>query len=146
MTIDVSAFGIKVNVTASFTFPMGIEVTAFADDADPMDIASTQLRDKAMGVNGDLIVWSKANALPFTLNVLPNTPDDDNLQVLAKANRAAKGRRAVQDEITVVVTYPDGQTLRFLRGAITDGMIGNGAASSGRLKTKAYIFAFEDAQ
>lgn len=143
---DVSAFGLKVNIVASLTFPMGIEITAFADDADPVDSASIQLRDKAAGVNGDLVVWSKANAIPMTLSVLPNTPDDANLQVLAKANRAAKGRRAVQDEITAVIVYPDGTTLRLVRGAITDGIIGQPAASSGRLKTKPYIFAFEDAQ
>jgi hypothetical protein len=111
-----------------------------------MDMASTQVRDKAMGVNGDLIVWTKANPVPFTLNVIPGTADDDNMQVLAKANRAAKGRRAVQDEITVVVTYPDGTTTRFLRGTITDAIIGNPVASSGRMKTKPYVFAFEDVQ
>lgn len=147
MTVDVSAFGIRVRIIASQTFPMGVDITAFADDADPVDMSSIQLRDKAAGVNGDLIVWSKANPVPLTLSVLPNTPDDDNLQILAKANRAAKGRRAVQDEITAIITYPDGrQPLRMLRGAITDGIIGNPVASSGRLKTKPYIFNFEDVQ
>lgn len=146
MTIDVSAFGLKVNLTASVTFPMGIEITAFSDDTDPVDMASIQVRDKAAGVNGDLIVWSKANAVPMTLAVLPNTPDDQNLQILARANRAARGRRAVQDEITATVAYPDGRTLRLLRGVITDGIIGDAVASSGRIKTKPYIFAFEDVQ
>lgn len=143
---DVSAFGIKVNLVASLTFPMGFEITAFADDADPVDQASIQLRDKATGVNGDLIVWSKSNAVPMTISVIPGSDDDNNLQVLAKANRAARGRRAVQDEITAVITYPDGTTERLVRGAITDAIIGKPAASSGRLKTKPYVFAFEDSQ
>lgn len=146
MTIDVSGFGIRVNITASQTFPMGFEVTAFADDADPVDSASIQIRDKAAGVNGDLIVWSKANAVPMTLNVLPNTPDDLNLTILARANRAARGRRAVQDSITAVITYPDGSTIRMLRGTITDASMADPVASSGRIKTKPYIFAFEDVQ
>lgn len=146
MTTDVSAFGTRVRIIASQTFPLGIEVTSFADDADPFDAPSTQVRDKAGGVNGDLIVWSKANPVQCTVAVLPNTPDDDNLQILLKANRAAKGRRAVQDEITMVVMYPDGRATRYLRGAITDGIIGNPAASSGRLKSKPYQFAFEDVQ
>lgn len=144
--IDVSGFGLRVILTASITFPAGIEITAFSDDSDPVDMASIQVRDKAAGVNGDLIVWSKANAVPLTLAVLPNTPDDANLQILAKANRASRGRRPVQDEITATVAYPDGRTLRFLRGAITDAIMGDPVASSGRIKTKPYIFAFEDVQ
>lgn len=146
MTIDVSGFGTRVNIMASRTFPMGFEVTAFSDDADSVDSASIQIRDKAAGVNGDLIVWSKANAVPLTINVVPNTPDDENLQILAKANRAARGRRAVQDVITITVTYPDGRTMRYLRGVITDAIMGDPVASSGRMKSKPYIFAFEDVQ
>lgn len=146
MTVDVSGFGLRLRLIASQTFPMGIDITAFADDADPFDAPSTQVRDKAAGVNGDLIIWSKANPAPVTIAVLPNTPDDDNLQILLKANRAARGRRAVQDEITLVAMYPDGNATRFLRGAITDGIIGNPVASSGRIKSKPYQFAFEDVQ
>lgn len=146
MAIDVSGFGLRVQIVASQTFPQGFEVTAFADDADPVDSASIQIRDKAMGVNGDLIVWSKAIPIPMTLNVIPGTADDENLQILAQANRAAKGRRAVQDAITAVISYPDGTVTRLLRGAITDSIMAQSVASAGRLKTKPYIFAFEDVQ
>lgn len=146
MTIDVSGFGISVRIIASRSFPSGFDVTAFADDADPADMASVQVRDKAMGVNGDLIVWSKANPLPLTLNVIPGTAESDNLDILAATNRAAKGRRAVLDQITAVVSYPDGTQTRFLRGAITDAILGKPVASSGRIKTKQYQFAFEDLQ
>lgn len=144
--IDVSGFGLRVILTASITFPAGIEISAFADDADPVEMASLQIKDKAMGLNGDLITWSKANPFPMTLNILPNTDDNDNLQVLAKANRAGKGRRPVQDVITATVTYPDGTIVRALRGVITDAIIGNPVASAGRMKTMPYIFAFEDVQ
>lgn len=146
MTIDVSAFGLSVNIKASITFPQGITVNAFPDDADPIDNPSMQIKDKAMGLNGDLITWTKGVPVPFTINVLPGTEDDANLQVLARANRAAKGRRAVLDVITLAVTYPSGRIVRYLRGALTDAQIGDGVASAGRLKSKAYQFAFEDVQ
>lgn len=141
---DASTFGLRVQLTATETFPAGISITQFADDADPFDTPSMQIRDKAMGINGDLITWSKANPIPVTLNLIPNSEDDKNLGVLFEANRVGKGKQGARDVITLTVVYPDGRTASFTQGAITDGMPANSAASSGRLKSKAYVFAFEN--
>lgn len=141
---DISAFGIRVQIVASVTFPAGINVTQFADDGDSLDVPSQQIADKAMGVNGDLITWSKANPIVTTLNVIPNSEDDRNLQVLLEANRAGRGKRPARDVITMTAVYPDGQSRTWTNGAITDGIPGNALASSGRLKTKPYAFAFEN--
>lgn len=140
---DISAFGIRVRVVASTTYPAGFDVTQFADDGDSLDVPSQQLMDKAMGVNGDLIVWSKANPLNLTLNVIPNGDDDKNLQVLAEANRVGRGKLSARDTVTLVAMYPDGSSATWSNGAITDAMPGNSLASSGRIKTKPYVFAFE---
>lgn len=144
MSNDISVFGIRVQVVASETFPSGINITQFADDADPFDSPSIQIRDKAMGVNGDLISWSKANPLPVTLNVVPNSEDDKNLGVLFEANRVGKGKQGARDVITITAIYPDGRTASFTQGVITDGMPANSATSAGRMKSKAYAFAFEN--
>ena len=141
---DISAFGIRVQVIASQTFPAGISITQFADDADPFDAPSMQIRDKAMGVNGDLISWSKANPIPVTLNVVPGGDDDMNLSVLFEANRVGKGKFGARDIISIVAIYPDGHVTAFTQGVITDGQPANSAQSSGRLKSKAYAFAFEN--
>lgn len=141
---DISVFGIRVQVVASETFPSGINITQFADDADPFDSPSIQIRDKAMGVNGDLISWSKANPIPVTLNVVPNSEDDKNLSVLFEANRVGKGKQGARDVITITAVYPDGRTASFTQGVITDGMPANSATSAGRMKSKPYAFAFEN--
>ena len=141
---DISVFGIRVQVVASQTFPSGINITQFADDADPFDAPSMQIRDKAMGVNGDLISWSKANPIPVTLNVVPNSEDDKNLSVLFEANRVGKGKQGARDVISITAVYPDGKTASFSQGVITDGQPANSAQSSGRMKSKAYAFAFEN--
>ena len=141
---DISAFGIRVQVIASETFPSGISITQFADDADPFDAPSMQIRDKAMGVNGDLISWSKANPIPVTLNVVPGGEDDLNLSVLFESNRVGKGKFGARDVISIVALYPDGSVAAFSQGVITDGQPANSAQSSGRLKSKAYAFAFEN--
>lgn len=141
---DISAFGLRAIVIASQTFPSGIAVTQFADDADGLDSPSMQIRDKAMGLNGDLVTWSKANPIPLTLNVVPNSEDDLNLSVLFEANRVGKGKFGARDVISVTVLYPDGRTASFTEGTITDGMPANSAQSSGRMKSKPYQFAFEN--
>lgn len=141
---DISGFGAKVQVVASKTFPQGCLVSQFADDADPFDLPSIQIREKAMGLNGDLITWSKATPVAITLAVVPGTEDDKNLSALFEANRVGKGKTSAGDVITITVTYPDGRTLTLKDGVITDGPPGLSFASSGRLKTSSYQFAFEN--
>lgn len=142
---NISAFGFVATVKASSTFPNGFQVTQFADDADPFDVPSLQIADKGMGINGDLIIWSKANPINITFNVIPGSADDLNLRVLFEANRVGKGKTGAQDVITLNVIYPQGgRSYSFTEGAITDGMPTNGIASSGRQKTKTYIFTFEN--
>lgn|SRR5574343_686335 len=143
MAQDISGFGATVRLIASTTFPVGVTISQWADDADPIDAPSIQIADKAMGVNGDLVTWSKANPLQVTLNVVPGGGDDTNLQALFNANRVGKGKRGARDNITLLVSYPDGRVISYNRGKITDGMPGNSISSAGRLKSKAYAFAFE---
>jgi hypothetical protein len=141
---DISGFGLRVNVIASNTFPVGFNVTQFADDADPFDLPSLQIGDTAMGLNGDLIRWSKANPIKITLNVVPGSLDDINLGILLEANRVGKGKLGAGDRITMTGLYPNGEFITLIEGTITDGMPGNSVASAGRMKSKAYIFAFEN--
>lgn len=141
---DISGFGLRLQVVASNTFPAGLDVTQFADDADPFDSPALQVRDKAMGLNGDLISWSKANPVTATLSVIPNSDDDRNLSVLLGANRVGKGKQSAADVITITAIYPDGSVTNFTQGVITDGPPALSAASAGRLKSKTYTFAFEN--
>lgn len=141
---DVSGYGLQVNITASNTFPAGFTVTQFADDADPMDMAAIKLADVAMGLNGDLISWSKAVPVPMVLNVIPGSEDDINLSILADANRVAKGKLSARDEIFATVVYPDGQVVSLYSGKLTDSSLGRSVSSGGKIKTKTYTFAFEN--
>jgi hypothetical protein len=140
---DISVFGIRIYLTASSTFPAGISITEFADNADPMDVPTQQVGDAAMGVNGDLISWSKANPLAPVINVIPTGSNDINLAILLEANRASKGKVPARDRVDMIVYFPDGSTTTFINGVITEGMLVNSASSEGRLKTKPYSFKFE---
>lgn len=141
---DISGFGLRIQLIADKTFPVGVPVTQFADDADPFDLPSLQIADKAMGLNGDLITWSKANPIIVTLNVIPGSLDDINLGILLEANRVGRGKIGARDIITLIGIYPDGRVITLSPGSITDGMPGDSVSSAGRLKTKSYAFAFEN--
>lgn len=140
---DISGFNTRVTIRASNTFPSGFTVTEFADDADPVDVPSQQIADKAMGLNGTLVSWAKANPIMATLNVIPDSEDDRNLAVLAEANRVGRGKSSAQDIITMTIVYPDGGTRTLSNGIITDAPLSTSIASAGRRKSKAYAFAFE---
>lgn len=140
---DVSGTGTVIIIRASTTFPNGLTISQFADDSDPLDIAALEIADTAMGLNGDLLKWSKANPISMTLNVIPAGEDDVNLQILGDANRVGAGKVSAKDDITATIVYPDGSIQVVNKGILKNYMPGNSISSSMRLKTKSYVFAFE---
>lgn len=144
MVNDITGFGTAISLVASKTFPAGIAITEVADDADPLDMASVKIADTAVGVNGDLLKWSRAIVKPIALSVIPGSLDDINLSILAQNNSASQGQANAGDIITVTVVYPDGSFLTFSQGVLTDAPFGNSISSAGRLKTKTYGFVFQN--
>jgi hypothetical protein len=144
MAVDISGYGLTANLVASNTFPIGILLSQFADDADPLDIPSLQIADAAMGLNGDLIPWSKANPIKANLSVIPGSQDDILLAILLEANRVGKGKTGARDVITLAVFYPNNDIVTLINGTITDGMPNNAVASAGRMKSKTYNLVFEN--
>lgn len=141
---NITGSGLVITLTASNTFPQGLTLTQFADDADALDIPSIKVGDSAIGLNGDLVVWNKAAVKPLTINIIPGGQDAINLGILLAANTPGRGRFPARDEIYLTAIYPSGATVTAIGGAITDGQPGDGVASAGRLKTRAFTFAFED--
>ncbi len=145
---NISGFGLTARVIASVTFPSGFNVTAFADDADPLDIPALTLADKAMGLNGDFVVWSQPHPIEIVLNVIPTSPEDINFNILADGVRylgddgISKGKSSARDVITIALTYPNGTVATLSEGIITSAIISQPVANSGRMKTKPYNFAF----
>lgn len=141
--INISGFGLAAHVTASATFPSGFPITAWADDADPLDSPDLDAADTAMGLNGDMIVWSRPQGIEISTNVIPTSPDDVNLNVLLNANRIAKGKTSARDTVGIVFTYSDGTIVTLSSGVIISGPVVPQVASAGRLKTHMYRFRFE---
>jgi len=140
---DVSGFGSVINIAASNTFPLGVQIANFAGDTDPFDAESVEISGNQMGLNGDLIVWAQAKALPFRIAVIPGSVADQNLQILADANRVGPGKPSAGDVIQLAVQYPDGTATQYYNGRLLTAPFGKSAAGSGQLKTRVYGFVFE---
>lgn len=141
---DVSATGFSLVIRGSETFPQGFELTAFADDQDPLSLPDTTSAEAAMDINGNLISWSTPQPQEVTINVLPDTREDYNLGVLLEANMAKRGRRPAGDVITLVAMYGNGAVTTARNGKILSGPRGTAVSSSGRLGSKSYTFTFQD--
>jgi hypothetical protein len=141
---NISGFGTQVTLIASNTFPAGIVISQFSDDVDALDLPGIRIADIAMGVNGDLIKWSRAVPLPVSIGVIPGSEDDINLQILAEANRVGQGKLSAQDVLTLTVTYPDGTATTLSQGSMTDAPFGKSIAGTGREKSKTYSMSFQN--
>lgn len=144
MPYDISGTGFTLTIKFSNTFPQGVQITAFADDADPWDAPSLDIATPSMNVNGDLVTYSTPQALLRTINLLPGSEDDTNLSIAYEANRVGRGKRSARDIVTIVANWPDGSTETLSNGKMTTGMSGKSLASAGRMKSRSYGFAFQD--
>jgi len=140
---DVSATGMKIKIIGSATFPSGIDISTFADDGDPLDAPDMTMAEYAMDINGTLVLWRTPKPLEATINLLPNSDEDNNMSILADTNRVSKGKASVRDVITMVITYADGKVVVLENGALVSAPPIVGASSGGRLKTNAYKFVFQ---
>lgn len=143
MAQDVSASGIKITVVAIPTYPFGITITSFADDADPLDSPELTMADWQMDLNGNLVINRHPTPIEINIATIPGTDEERALSNLLDANRVAKNKVSYQDHITLTVQYPDGLTRVLTNGAIVAGSVITGVSSNGRLKTKNFKFVFE---
>lgn len=146
MTQDTSSVGISVFLKASVTYPQGIAFSAFPDDSDVGITGNTEIAGSASGVNGELIWWKTASGIELQVPIIPNTPQEAQLDILFTANRASKNRFPAKDIITLVATNPvTGVAKTYTGGIVKNGAVGYQYGGDGRIKTKTYGFVFEDA-
>lgn len=141
---NISGSGLVITLIASITFPFGIPLTAFADDADPFDFASTEIGGAAASLNGQIVAWTKPGLVNVTLNLIPGSNEDKLLTILFQANRPATAKLPIQDKITLTGLYPSGALVTITNGILSAGIPGPAVASSARRKTKSYSFLFGD--
>lgn len=140
---NISGFGLTVSLIASNTFPVGLILTNWPDDQDAISFPDIEIGDGQMGVNGDLIVWSKAAPVKVILSAIPDSPTDLQLAVLLQANRVGVNKIGARDIIQMGVLQGNLNVGVFTNGIIVAGPPFNGVQSTGRMKTKQYNLIFE---
>lgn len=144
MNGEIGGFGLIVTLRASVTYPALLTLEQFADDADPFDFPDIDIAEVAMGLNGDMVSWSKAKPLLVNLALIPESNDDINMSVLLAANRVGKSKQSARDVLTLIGTYPSGAIVTLGKGKLLSGAISNSVNSAGRMKSKVYKCAFEN--
>lgn len=140
---DVSGYGLSINILASISFPVGFTVTQFSDDVDASDIEDLQIGDSAVGLNGDIVSWSTPSIIRQAISVIPDSEDDRNLAILFEANRIGKGKLPIGDVITMTRSLP-GKTPEVFTEGKCRSMSKRSIAQGGRIKSKVYVFDFEN--
>ncbi len=140
---NISGYGLTVSLIASNTFPVGLLLNEWPDDQEAIAFPDIEIGDGQMGVNGQLITWSKAAPIKMTLSAIPDSPQDLQLAVLLLANRVGVNKIGARDVIQCVVVQGNLNVGSFVNGVIVSGPTFNGVQNTGRMTTKKYNFLFE---
>lgn len=138
---DVSHAGTVMTIQASVTLAnVPTPITYTPDDTDPFDAAAVTIGDAVMGTNGNIITWSSATMVEFTIAVIPKSPSHATLATIFNANVIAPGKLPNNDVITISRVMPDGTTMVLKNCKMTGGTPFMSMASNGRVKTPTYTF------
>ncbi|QIQ61319.1 hypothetical protein V039C_0041 [Vibrio phage V039C] len=138
---DIAHAGTVLTMQASVTLANApTPITYFPDDTDPFQSADITIGDMALGTNGNVITWSQASVVEFTIAVIPKSPSHVALATVFNANVVAPGKLPNNDVITLSRVMPDGSTVVIKNAKMTGGSPLMNMASSGRVSTVTYTF------
>ena len=139
---NTTASGATLRVISSVMFPSGYTLSQFAADQDPFDFPEVTIGEGAVNINGTLVAHKTANPVQMTINVLPGSEDDRNLEMLFQANGSR--RSTVMDTVSIVASYPDGTKKTALNGICVAYTPGKSTQANGSLKSRPYKFLFSE--
>lgn len=141
-TYNTTTSGLSVRLIASLKYPAGFTITAFATDADPLDFPEVTIGEGTMNLNGDMVANKTPSVYPVSISVIPGSDDDANLDLLFQANMPK--RFAQMDDITMIVSYPDGSVRTALGGICNAFQSGRGVNANSSAKSRTYKFQFSE--
>lgn len=140
--IDISTAGSGITIFTLRSFPMGFRLSAFADDADALDVEQTEVTGFERLYDGTIFSYDKNSPVLLSVGIIPNTDDDINLKILLQSRKPAKATIPIADDVTMVIGYADGGRNVLSNGVILGGAMADSLLASGRKKSNVYHFAF----
>lgn len=140
--LNISGFGTSIRLVAIQSFPMGFNITAFADEEDPISIDPVEPVGYELLYDGGIVAFDKAAPVIVSIAVTPNTQDDINLKVLLQSRKGGLQLMPISDITTMIISYPDNDKVILTGGTILSGPLADSIASSGRKKSNVYKFVF----
>jgi hypothetical protein len=140
--INISGTGTGIVIVALQSFPMGFNLTQFADDIDPLAAEEVEATGFEMLYDGSLFAFDKAAPIMLTVGVIAGSSDDINLKIMLQTRKSNVSILPFQDVVSAVISYPDGGRIILSNGALIKGPLIDGVQNTGRKKGNAYAFAF----
>jgi len=140
--IDVSGFGTGITIVALQSFPMGFNLSQFADDQDPLTAKDISPTGYEMLYDGSLFAFDKAAPVEVAVSVIPGSDDDLNLKILLQSKKSTPKILPLPDITSMVITYPDNGRVILSSGSILSGPVVDSITSAGRKKSNTYTFVF----
>lgn len=139
---NISGFGLSLVIVALQTFPLGIKVSAFPDDVDPLIVEDNESTKIEMLYDGTLFAYDTSNPILVSVSVIPYSDDDINLRILLSTRKTGIKWLPIDDVTSMVINYPDGDRVVYSGGSIVSGPTSDSVTQNGRRKTNTYKFAF----
>ena len=152
--IDISYAGAKIYLSTRSGDTVG-PITEFSDEGSPVEISDMDIADGNMNLNGILVTWTKAQAVEFSLSLIPNTPSVKMLATwLAAHSIGGKGAipEAFIDQLQLVIpaninvsgtSGKNSLVYTFNNGRMRRGAPATGTSAEGKMNAKTYNFIFE---
>jgi hypothetical protein len=141
--INISGFGLSIIIVAISSFPSGFELSAFADDSDPLSIDDLEPTGFEQLYDGSLFFYDKTAPIKVSVSVIPGSDDDINLKILLQARKGSPPHLPIPDITSMMVRYSDGGIVGFTKGSIISGPLTDTIQSAGRKKSNKYNFVFD---
>lgn len=130
-------------------------INEFSDEGTPVDIPDFDIADGNMNLNGLLVTWTKAQAVEFSITLIPNTDSDRILSNFLRAH-AIGGKGSIPEafikelvlhtpsNLKVSATGVKGDhTYTFTDGRMRRGSPALGSNAEGKMSARTFNFIFE---
>lgn len=140
---NISHAGTSLSISASNTLAgVPTPILETNDDTDPLTSPDVTIGSFALDTNGNPVSWSSAVPTEINIAITPGTTGHAVLHLILQNNVVEKGKKSVNDSISLTRILPNGAILRATNGKIVGGPRLMNQSQGGRLATTTFKFMF----